>query len=42
LTFVEDYYGLTFARQEIGRRHAGDSSANDANVGIDILIKRRY
>jgi len=40
LAFVEDYYGLIFARQEVGRSHASDSSANDANVGIDIPIKR--
>ena len=42
LAFIEDHYGFTFARQEVGRSHASDSSANNANVGIDILIKRWY
>jgi hypothetical protein len=40
LVFVEDYYGLSFARQQIACGHARDSGADDTDIDMDILVKR--
>ena len=38
LAFIEDHYGFTFARQEVGRSHASDSSANNMQTSALIFL----